>query len=724
MTDLSDATINSTWQALTLPGVTNDSMGQYLFALGLFSIASRRWPTTRSCWRDGSFVLLNGPQSINELAEGLVVFAQNKSWRSFEPGWKDAASKIKKQGTVVLKVWRSQAEEDEVVALDAHLVAVDSRKTNPMLDSRGGKRIFHKGWKAATSEIEGSLKKDRVATTEKLTALLSGVHRELDGAQYNAGSWFSVANKIYNHSNAAKEFSSERRQTSSPYNEGKVSPWEMACACEGFEFLVGSSSRRLSLRSRAMAGFPFVVESEAPASENMCGKYLAEFWAPVWKRVFSIAELHGLFARGRVALNGKGALTAAAISGAILDGGTDAGIAEFRRFALIETTSSKSFETRLQSSVPAKRHNNPLSGTALSRIVALRDSLPGEKRSPKGWTFTGLRAPLDAALIGFAEKHTPENGRTVVDAMIASLRKADRNRRHRAHTPSIHFQLLSGAWAAMLLTEDSSDASAEARIGLALATLWAGKKIGKAKKVSAESLLPYWLGVEQRGSYCSIPEAVPFRRVWGAGTLPANLAAVLQRRLIEEDPSDEPPFSSWYHVGLGDIEAWLSGALDDAEVERWMMRFSLFDWNKDSVASVGKLLGHAAPPDILSGNLMLYALFKPLFQSWLLSALLPTGSKREAAKVGPLPGIAAQLARGDVAASVQLASNAYRTAGIEPAKIHFQDFACEDPQRLLAALLIPAQRRGITEITFDGLNRPVPALANRWISPRKQTTNS
>jgi CRISPR-associated protein Csx17 len=727
---MSNATLNSKWQVLALPGVTNDSLGQYLFALGLFSIASRRWPTTRSCWRDGSFVLLNGPQSINELAEGLVEFAQSKSWRSFEPAWKDAASKIKRQGTVVLKVWRSQAEEDEVVALDAHLVAVDSRKTNPMLDSRGGKRIFHKGWKAATSEIDRSLKKDRATTTAKLTALFTGKSRELDGEQYNAGSWFSVANKIYNHSNAAKEFSSERRQTSSPYNEGRVSPWEMVCACEGFEFFAGSSSRRLSLRSRAMAGFPFVVESEAPASENLCGKSLAEFWAPVWERVFSVAELRAMFACGRVALNGKGALTAAAISGAILDGGTDAGIAEFRRFALIETTSSKSFETRLQSSVPAKRHNNPLTGTALARIVALRDSLRPDKPKGKRWIYSGLRGPLDSAIVTFAEKPSPESGREVLDSMIASLRAADRNRAHRrsksASPPRapISFQQLPGAWAASLLDKDGGNSREEARIGLALATLWATERRGKAEKGGATQLLPYWLGVQQRGSYCSIPEAVPFRRVWGAGTLTANLAAVLQRRLIEEEPSAEPPFGSWYRVGLGDIEAWLSGALDNAEVERWLMRFSLFEWNKESVSAVGNLLGHGDLPVIISGSLTLFALFKPLFQSWLLSDLLPAGSKREAAKVGPLSGIAAQIARGDVTAAAQLARNAYRAAGIEPARLHSHEFDCDDPQRLLAALLIPTQRRGITGDTFDGWNRPVPALCNRWLSPRKQTNNA
>jgi CRISPR-associated protein Csx17 len=357
-------------------------------------------------------------------------------------------------------------------------------------------------------------------------------------------------------------------------------------------------------------------------------------------------------------------------------------------------------------------------------MLGFRDSLPADRKKGKRWIYAGLRGPLDEALVALAEQNTPENARAAVDEMVGALGKSDRNRGHRGHKPSIQFQLLPGAWAAKLLSEDCSDASAEARIGLALATLWAGKKFGKAKKLSTAPLLSYWLGVQMRGSYCSIPEAVPFRRVWGSGTLATNLAAVLKRRLIEEAPSAEPPFGSWYRVGLGDIGAWLSGTLDDTEIERWMMGFSIFEWNKETVSAVGKLLAHADPPEILPGSLALFALFKPLFHSWLLSALLPSDSRRKAAKVAPLSGIAAQLARGDVAAAAQLARNAYRAAGIEPARLQSHDFECADPQRLLAALLIPTQRRGVTGDTFDSWNRPVPALCNRWLSPRKQTNNA
>ena len=125
-----------------------------------------------------------------------------------------------------------------------HLVAEGRRKTNPLLDSRGGKRIFHKGLKEAVSKIQGSLKESREAAASELRELLAGERQKIEGGQFNAGSWFPSANKIYNHS------------PSDCYNEGKVSPWEMACACEGFEFLVAALRRRLSLRSHPMAGVP------------------------------------------------------------------------------------------------------------------------------------------------------------------------------------------------------------------------------------------------------------------------------------------------------------------------------------------------------------------------------------------------------------------------------------------------------------------------------------
>jgi CRISPR-associated protein Csx17 len=527
-------------------------------------------------------------------------------------------------------------------------------------------------------------------------------------ADYNAGCWFGAANKAFNSG------------TAKPFREGQVSPWAMALACEAFGLFQGSPSRRLGSARRTTGAFPFVTTGAAPTAAGEAGKNLGELWLPIWEQPMSLPEVIALFQRGRAEVNGRGATTPPAFAAAILQRGIDTGIREFRRFLLLRTTSENTFESRLASVISVSGKAELATSDALTRMLEFRERLAPDKKKGKRWIYTGLRGPVDEALVAFAEAPTrPENARNAVDAMVGALRKADRNRRHRAQTPSIQFQQLPGAWARSLLAEDGSDACGEARIGLALATLFAGRNFGKAKKMSVAQLLPYWLGVQQRGIYCSIPEAVPFRRVWGAGGLSANLVAILQRRLIEQEPSAEPPFGAWYSISLGDIETWLSGATHNAEIERWMMRFSLFDWEKESVAAVSARLSHTGSPDVLSGNLVLFALFKPLFQKWLLTALFPEGSKREVAKTGPLPGIAAQLARGNLTAAVQLARTAYRAAGIEPAKLPSPEFTCEDPQRLLAALLIPTQRRGVT----DDFTRTIPALCTRWLSPRKQINN-
>lgn len=708
---------------LPLSGLHLDSLGLGLAALGLLSLCSRRWPLVRGGWRGSVFYLAGGPATEEELLEYLAGIGERGEWSAYQKGWdkhQKADTKAKSGRNTAL--WRArEADEASLSLLQSHIAPASRLSFNPLFGTGGnaGKRDFSKGWSKATSDIE---KPPRGWNREILNADLVAFLRGEPGlclADYNSGCWFGAANKAFNSG------------TAKPFRDGQLSPWAMALACEAFGLFQGSPSRRLGSARRATGAFPFVTTGAAPTAAGEAGKNLGELWLPVWEQPMSLPEVIALFQRGRAEVNGKGATTPPAFAAAILQRGVDAGIHEFRRFLLLRTTSENTFESRLASVVPVAGKAEAATAVALTRMLGFRDSLPADRKKGKRWIYTGLRGPLDEALVALAEQNTPENARKAVDAMIGALRKADRNRGHRANKPSIQFQLLPGTWAAKLLADYSDDTKTEARIGLALATLWAGKKTGKTKKVSAAPLLSYWLGVQQRGIYCSIPEAVPFRRVWGAGTLTANLTAILQRRLIEEEPSAEPPFASWYRVGLGDIDAWLSGALDDAEVERWMMRFSLFDWkkhkdkdkDKDNVASVRKLLGYAPPTDILSGSLSLFALFKPLFQSWLLSTLLPAGSKREAAKTCPLPGIAAQLARGDVTAAVQLARNAYRAAGIEPAKLQSHEFDCEDPQRLLAALLIPAQRGGITEDTFDDLNRPIPALALRWLLPRKQINN-
>jgi len=650
------------------------------------------------------FYLAGGPATEDELIQYVAGIGERGEWSHYRKGWdKSQKADTKAKGGTNTALWRArEADEESLSLFQSHISPAARLSFNPLFGTGGnsGKRDFANGWARATGVIQ---KPPKGWKRETVNADLAAFLRGEPGvclADYNAGCWFGAANKAFNSG------------TEKPFRDGQASPWGMALACESFGLFQGSASRRLGSTRRATGAFPFVTSGAAPTVSGEAGKNLGELWLPVWERPMSLPEVAALYQRGRADVNGRGATTSPAFAAAILQRGVDAGIREFRRFLLLRTTSENTFESRLASVIPVSGKAESAMAGALTRMLGFRDSLPADKKKGKRWIYAGLRGPLDDALVAFAERPLPESARATVDAMIAVLRKADRNRGHRAHKPSIKFQQLPGTWAASLLDAEGGDADAEPRIGLALATLFAGCRTGKARKEGAALFLPYWLGVQMRGSFCTMPEAVPFRRVWGAGGLAANLAAVLHRRLIEEEPFAEPPFGAWYRITLGDIDAWLTGAVDDVEIEHWAMRFSLFQWKKGDVAEVAKRLGQAEPPAALSANIALFALLKPLFQRSLLCALLPENSQREVAKVGPLPRIIAQLARGDLSEAVRLARNAYRAAGIEPARIHSLEFSTTDPQRLLAALLVPACGRSLLGLSF------------RWLSPRNNTNNT
>jgi hypothetical protein len=55
---------------LALPGLSPDSLGNYLASLGLLRVLSRKWPSTRIAWRDGATGWLFGHYDAN----GVFVF--------------------------------------------------------------------------------------------------------------------------------------------------------------------------------------------------------------------------------------------------------------------------------------------------------------------------------------------------------------------------------------------------------------------------------------------------------------------------------------------------------------------------------------------------------------------------------------------------------------------------------------------------------------------------
>ena len=676
--------------AVVLNGLNADSLGTYLASLGLFSLAAGRWPRVRAVWRDACFCLVGGPFTLEQVVEFVGAVGERNVWTRYDRPWNQAKEADNRDKTSINTArWRAlDAEERSLPAFGAHL-ALDGRvRMNPLLGTGGNtaRRNFPKGWKDAVHAIQEPPRKwRRDALKNDLEAFLSGGTCTCLGS-FQAGSWFGAANRIYNHGNP-----SSPRGKKQPYRERGVSPWAMALACEGVPYFAGGPSRQLGSRRQPKGAFPFVTTAMPPKTEKEAGGVEAEVWVPIWDRPMAEPELRSLFVRGRSELGGKGATSSAAFAAGVMSRGVDAGVTEFRRFLLLHTTSAQTFESRLATVVPVPKTNPDSAATrAIRTIVEFRDALPEDRKVGKRWRFSGLRGPLEQALVDFATVE-PGEGRAerawaLVDEMLDALVKVDRNRRFRGHR--VRFQLLPGEWAAGLFREDPPDR--ESRLALAISSL--------AETPLSPALIAYRIGAQRTTarSRWEFSESPPARRVWSDAGLTENLCAVADRRVMEAlgHVNSQPPFGAAIRVDLGDVHAWLSGEVNEEQLALWLDRTCVFDWggraNRESAMELQDGFTGARPA--VDGALALYALFRPLAHGRLFRRVLHEDGIRadSASTCAHLGRIVAMLRHGDVTAAAETAFVAYRSAGVALADFDaFPDGS--NPHRLLAALTIPVR---------------------------------
>jgi len=319
--------------AIPIPGLSPDSLGNYLASLGLLRVLSRKWPTTRVAWRDGVLQVVGGPSALADLLDEIMGVASERRWTRYDKAWSSEQKKgTKAKSGAPLALWQASAAEGLLALFAAHTVPHARVSYNPLLGSGGnaGNRDFAKGWKAAVGALGAPPKKGPDPRRRSLLALLTGQPVDWVLDKLAAGSWFADATKLYN--------SGQR-----PARDSQASPWAMTLACEGLPLLAGGASRRLGARKRAVGAFPFVTEPVAASAEKEADRLRGEFWAPLWSRPMTLAEVTALFQRGRAELAGRGASTPAAFATAIHKRGVDAGIDEFRRFTLGKTTSGNTF---------------------------------------------------------------------------------------------------------------------------------------------------------------------------------------------------------------------------------------------------------------------------------------------------------------------------------------------------------------------------------------------
>ena len=737
--------MNATLQKLSavpLPGLTLDTLGLYLASLGLLRILSRKWPSIRGCWRNGCFTVVGGPISSEQLEEFLYEVGLNEEWSDYGKPWdafqkKDTKLARAKKPATNVALWRSrEATENQAVLQQSHLAIGQRLFFNPLFGTGGnvGQRLFARGWQVAKEAVAKPSRKTKPEDIKSdLHALLNGEPCRCLSDYYNAGCWFSAANKIYNSG-------------LKPYKEGQITPWAMLLACEAFPLLAGSPSRQLGVHRSAFGAFPFVTRAAAPLTEQSAGQTLGEFWAPVWNRPMSLAEVSALFQSGRAEIDGRAALTSVAFAGAIVQRGINAGLSEFRNFSLIRTTSDNTFESRL-SSVVAVPKNDPASSVAVRRILKTRNKLPRDKKQGKNWRFRGLQGRIDRALIALAETAGEERkdlqverSWQLIDEVFASLAKVDRNKAFREE--GVRFELLPLDWLAWLL-ERTTHQRTEIRLAMSIASLRPETQTNKSQNAdkAPQRFLAYRLGSIGKGRDWQIPKVPPLRRIWSPKSLVENLIALGKRRLFESSPKQAPPFQSEVNASVTDagevqdvvdeskdfqseVNAsvtdalhFLSQGIDDESLGKWIDRFSLFNWsdNRESKDLLRKWVSRVGKPDLSELNnsdSMIYGFFRPLFDSFALRRLQQSDPQvagghetNPNVKIGRLVPIVSALDRGDVMAAWEMASAAYRSERIALADFHPDLFSHKDPKRLLASILFPVNIRGLTK------------LFERWQSP-------
>jgi CRISPR-associated protein Csx17 len=708
---------------LPLAGLHLDTLGHYFAALGLLRLAARQWPTVKGCWRDGVFHLVGGPKDLSELETFMFNIGANNKWTQYTLGWAEEQKKDTKDKTAAnVSLWRAnQTSEAESAFTLSHLATAERLRFNPVFGTGGnaGKRNFSKGWekardavKAVTPKTKKSKKKTVAAETPSLlpSEMPSAAKQDLSAflngntcsllSDYGAACWFSDANKKYNFS------------PDSPFREGQITPWAMLLACEAFPLLVGATSRQFGSTREGTGAFPFVTKGTAPENEKEVETLTGEFWAPVWSKPLSVAEVSALYKRGRAEVNGRGAITSAAFAAAIIQRGTDAGLAEFRRFSLLHTTSAQTFESRLASvhSLAAIQEANTAQADAVSSIIRFRDALPREFKKGKSWVYRGLQGPIDTALVclsasGNNDDLLREYSWALLDAVFASLKKTANNKTYREREPAL--QLLPVSWVVSLLQKERA-LTPEIRIALALATLQAEtRKQDSSSDTDRKRGLPapflaYRVGVvpawKNNWRKVKIAKNTPLRVEWSERPLTENLIAVIRRRVaVEAEIKSEPPFKTQLTLPIADVFAFLNNETDEATLARWLDRFLLFDWSflqtaeRNAISAFLRLTGYGSAGGLHAAEAVLCFL-QPLFHACTFTRIQPEPKSSKTPTAGMLRPFVALLERGDVIIAFSAAQGRYKSLLIETADFGKPDFTLSDSdsRRLLATLLLPA----------------------------------
>lgn len=511
-------------------------------------------------------------------------------------------------------------------------------------------------------------------------------------------------------------------------------PWDFVLMLEGSLVFAGSAAKRLGTGSVSRAAFPFTVRAAdvgyTSAGCDDSSDARGELWLPLWKRASTYAEVAALFSEGRAEVHGRAVRDGVDFARAAATLGVDRGIGVFTRVSLLKR-SGKAYLAAAEGRVAV---NERPDADLLREIDPWLDRFrravdtSGNKPENRLKRFVAVVHAIDAAVFDFCRY----DGRTHFQSILIALGAAEREmsltpgKIGQSKTTVSPLSGLSSAWINAATAPDNG----EFEIALALAGIDDPTHAIGPLRSNLESV-KVWRNADGRigANWAEKERAV----VWNAADLSANLAAVLDRRVMDGGRKGcaDLPLASPSAASPASIVAFLRGELDDRKIEDLLWGLMLIDRGS---ALPGGDAADVLPPALLP----LYALLKLLFLPRpLLASRAANGTVRwrfanaheNGIRIRPEPAILSLLRAGRVGEAAAIAMRRLRSSGLNPLPHRRSGGPSRDGewsevrlspregQRLAAALLIPIRMDAVNTLVqqatrADKIDEPSPTTTS------------
>jgi len=461
-----------------------------------------------------------------------------------------------------------------------------------------------------------------------------------------------------------------------------ANPWNFILCLEGSLLFAGAISRRQASGEKGRAGFPFQARLSTISMDSSTEKETSgrEIWLPIWERWATYAEVSTIFTEGRISIGPKPAERGVDFARAAASLGVDRGIKTFHRYAIVKgriggenyNTSAHlgRFEVSDRSEVDLLREIDPW-------LDRFRPAAADEKAPPR---FKSALRRIETAIFTFCQYGGAARFADILCALGQAERELADGEKFRNDKNLRPLSGLSPQW-----LEAAFDGSPEFEIALALAGIYdASFKIGPLRA----NLEPVKTGTDKRGNaYASWTEGGR-EVVWTSADLCRNLAAVLERRILDGGRAgcDRLPLACRRTASLDAVAAFMAGETDDERIAELLWGFTLIDHRKDC-PRIGRC---AIDAPLLPRS---YALLRLLFLPE------PLATRSGDVEIRPETAILPMLRTGRVDDACQIAARRLRASGLVPLAPHAsRQWRAPDHQRLAAALLIPIAAQDVSAL--------------------------